>query len=66
MARAQAEACRDRHGHDDPLKLVIACRCADCEGELHADSISAMGHGFLICSSCRCAYKISATKAIRR
>ncbi len=66
-AKSQAEVCNERHGLSNPLRLVIACRCEGCEGELHADGPNTMGTlCFLVCTSCSCAYTITATKEIRR
>jgi hypothetical protein len=63
----QALACEEHHGATNPLRLVIACKCGGCDGELHSDGISATEkQGFLICTVCRCTYEIGATKEIRR
>lgn len=65
--KPQAEVCDERHGLSNPLRLVIACKCEGCDGELHSDGINATGtSGFLICTVCACTYEIPATKEIRR
>jgi hypothetical protein len=65
-AKSPSQACAERRGFTNPLQLVIACRCEGCEGELHSDGINATGTlGFLVCTVCRCAYTISATKEVR-
>jgi hypothetical protein len=62
-----ATRCRKPHGIDDPLTLVIACKCGGCEGELHSDGIRATAtRGFLICTTCGCVYTIGAVEEIRR
>jgi hypothetical protein len=67
LAKSPAAVCDARHGLSNPRMLVIACRCEGCEGELHADGTNAIGTlCFLICTTCRCAYTIEATKEIRR
>lgn len=62
-----SQGCEKPHGRANPLKLVIACKCNDCDGDLRSDSINATGTiGVLICSLCGCAYEIGANKEIRR
>jgi hypothetical protein len=66
-AKAQAAVCSDRQGLNPAPMLVIACRCAGCEGELHADGTNT--HEtlcFLVCTACSCAYTITATKEKQR
>lgn len=65
--KTQAQICDEHHGFTNPLKLVIACKCDGCDGELWSDGINATGTiGFLICSTCRCTYEIAANKEVRR
>lgn len=65
--KSQPSACSARHGRGDPSLLVIACRCAGCDGELHSDGVAAIGaHGLLVCTACGCAYMVAATQEIRR
>lgn len=64
-AKSQAEVCDERHGLSNPLVLVIACKCDGCEGELLADGTNTTGKlCFLVCTVCRCAYTIAATREI--
>jgi len=66
-SQAQVEACNERRGLNNPLMLVIACKCSGCDGELHADDTNTRGTlCFLVCTTCRCAYTITATKEIRQ
>ena len=59
----QAEKCLEAHGYTNPLKLVIACKCDGCDGELQSDGInSAKTLAFLMCSVCGCTYTIAAHK----
>lgn len=65
--KTQRQSCDELHGLSNPLQLVIACRCEGCDGDLRSDGINVTGtHGFLICSTCRCAYMIAANKEVRR
>lgn len=59
-------SCGAHHGLHNPRKLVIACKCTDCDGELRGYGISSTqgGPGFLICSMCRCVYEIAANAQV--
>lgn len=63
MVKTQDQICDEQHGFTNPRRLVIACKCGGCEGELHSDGTNVTGTlSFLICTVCRCTYEIAAAK----
>jgi hypothetical protein len=63
--KTQSQICYERESFNNPLKLVIACKCGGCEGDLRSDGTNVAGTlGFLICSICKCTYEIEANKEV--
>ena len=50
--KTQSQICYERESFNNPLKLVIACKCGGCEGDLRSDGTNVAGTlGFLFARS---------------